>query len=78
MVKLKVKSSFGTMDGSVSCEKEGKELMIAFNPKFMLDALRAVDDEDVDIYLTNSKSPCYIRDEKESYIHLILPVNFVV
>lgn len=78
IMKLKVKSSFGTMDGSVSCEKEGKDLMIAFNPKFMLDALRAVDDEDVDIYLTNSKSPCYIRDEKESYIHLILPVNFVV
>ena len=77
-VKLKVRSSFGTMDGSVLCEKEGKDLMIAFNPKFLLDALRAVDDEDVDIYLTNPKSPCYIRDEKESYIHLILPVNFVV
>ena len=36
------------------------------------------EDEEVNIYLTNAKAPCFIRDEKESYIYLILPVNFVV
>lgn len=77
-IKLKVKSSYGTMDGVVSCEKTGKDLMIAFNPKFLLDALRVIEDETVDLYLTNAKAPCYIRDEKESYIYLILPVSFVV
>jgi len=76
-IKLKVKSSYGTMDAEVPCEKKGKDLMIAFNPKFLIDALRVIDDENVDIYLTNPKSPCFIRDEKESYIYLILPVNFI-
>ena len=52
--------------------------MIAFNPKYMIDALRAAEDEEVSIYLTNAKAPCFIRDEKESYVYLILPVNFVV
>ena len=78
VIRLKVKSSFGTMDGEVACQKTGKDLMIAFNPKFLLDALRVIGDEDVDLYMTNAKSPCYIRDAKESYIHLILPVNFIV
>ena len=76
-INLKVKSSYGTMDGKVSCEKTGKDLLIAFNPKFLLDALRAIEDEEVDLYMTNAKTPCYIRDEKESYIYLILPVNFI-
>lgn len=77
-VHLTVKSSFGTMDGDVSCTKEGRDLTIAFNPKYLLDAMRVIDDEEVTLYFTNAKSPCFIRDEKESYIHLILPVNFVV
>jgi len=76
-IKLKVKSSYGTMDAEIPCETEGKDLMIAFNPKFLMDALRVIDDETVDIYLTNAKSPCFIRDEKETYIYLILPVNFL-
>ena len=56
--------------------KEGKDLMIGFNPKFLLDALRVIDDETVDIYLVNPKAPCFIRDKEQSYIYLILPVNF--
>ena len=45
-------------------------------PKFLMDALRVIDDETVDIYLVNSKAPCFIRNQEESYIYLILPVNF--
>lgn len=77
MIKLKVKSSYGTMDAEVECNKEGGDLMIAFNPKFLIDALRVIDDEEVDMYFTNAKSPCFIRDEKDSYVYLILPVNFI-
>ena len=44
----------------------------------MIDALRAIPDETVDIYFINSKSPCFIRDKDQSYIYLILPVNFIV
>ena len=56
--------------------KEGKDLLIGFNPKFLIDALRVIDDEEVTIYLMNAKAPCFIKDDGESYIYLILPVNF--
>ena len=35
-----------------------------------------IDDEEVTLYLMNAKAPCFIKDETESYIYLILPVNF--
>ena len=76
-LQLKVKSSYGSMDGEVPCEKSGNDLLIAFNPKFLMDALRAIDDETVTLYFTNAKSPCFLRDEHDSFVYLILPVNFV-
>ena len=77
-IRMKVKSAFGTMDGEVECAQTGRDIMIAFNPKYMVDALRAIDDEEVDLYMTNAKAPCYIRDEGDNYLYLVLPVNFVV
>ena len=58
--------------------KEGKDLMIGFNPKFLIDALKVIDDEEITIYLLNSKAPCFIKNDDESYIYLVLPVNFNV
>ena len=76
MMELKIRSQLGTMDEEIVISKEGKDLLIGFNPKFLIDALRVIDDEEVDLYFMNAKAPCFIKDEKESYIYLILPVNF--
>lgn len=76
IMELKIKSQLGSMNEEILIEKEGKDLLICFNPKFLMDALRVIDDEEIDIYLMNAKAPCFIKDEKESYIYLILPVNF--
>lgn len=75
-MQLKLNSSFGTMNAEILIHKMGKDIMIGFNPKFLIDALRIIDDEEVTLYLMNPKSPCFIKDETESYIYLILPVNF--
>lgn len=66
----------GNFDENLPMTKEGRDIKIAFNPKFLMDALRAIDDETVDIYMISPKSPCFIRDSEEKYIYLILPVNF--
>jgi len=75
-LNLRVNSQSGSLDAVLPVEKTGKDLMIAFNPKFLLDALRVIDDETVDLYMTGSKAPCFIRDAESTYIYLILPVNF--
>ena len=75
-MKLQIKSQIGSMDEEILITKEGKDLLIGFNPKFLIDALRVIDDEEVDLYFMNAKAPCFIKDEQQSYIYLILPVNF--
>lgn len=75
-MKLSIQSFIGSMNEEISIDKEGKDLLIGFNPKFLMDALRVIDDEFIDIYLVNPKAPCFIRDENQSYVYLILPVNF--
>lgn len=74
-IELSINTKIGSMKEEIDIEQEGKEIVIGFNPKYLMDALRVIDDETVDIYLINSKTPCYIRDKDQSYIYLILPVN---
>ncbi len=75
-MELKINSTSGRMDEEIDIDKQGKDLMIGFNPKFLIDALRVIEDEKVDIYFVNPKAPCFIRDKEGAYIYLVLPVNF--
>lgn len=75
-MQLSIQSFIGSMKEDIYINKEGKNLLIGFNPKFLMDALRVIDDEVIDIYMVNPKAPCFIRDAGESYVYLILPVNF--
>lgn len=74
-MELKINSAMGSMNEDIDISKDGKDITIGFNPKFLIDALKVIDDEEIDIYLVNPKAPCFIRDAEEKYNYLILPVN---
>lgn len=76
VMELKINSIIGSMNEDIDIQKSGKDMMIGFNPNFLIDALKVIDDDDIDIYLVSAKAPCFIRDAKENYIYMILPVNF--
>ena len=75
-MELKINSTVGSMNEEIDIDKQGKDILIGFNPKFLIDALRVIDDEEINIYLVNPKAPCFIKDDKENYTYLILPLNF--
>ena len=56
---------------------EGKNLEVGFNPKYFLDALKVIDDEEIFVEFGSSISPCIIRpvDEDDSYLYMILPIK---
>ena len=55
---------------------EGKNLEAGFNPKYFLDALRAIDDQEVFIDFGSSISPCIIRPVDDGdYIYMVLPIR---
>jgi DNA polymerase III, beta subunit len=74
-VKIEVNTHLGSMDEDIDAVKEGTDIMIAFNPKFLLDALKVIDDEQIDMYFINSKAPFFIKDNEGNYIYLIVPVK---
>ncbi|MBE5822086.1 MAG: DNA polymerase III subunit beta [Clostridiales bacterium] len=68
--------SIGNAKEELYIETEGKELEIGFNHKYLLDALKACDDEEVYIDFGTSVSPCIIRGkDKDVYLYMVLPVR---
>ncbi len=74
---LTIQTPRGSLDETIAIETEGKDIKIGFNPRYLLESLRAMDDEMIDLYLVNSKTPCIIKNEAVTYLYMILPVNFV-
>ncbi len=82
-MEFRINTTLGSMNETVPVEKEGDDMNIGFNPKFVIEALRAIEDEEITIYLVSPKAPCFIRNdmaadaEGQEYCYLILPVNFI-
>ena len=76
-INIKVNTANGSINDDISVEKTGKDIMIGFNAKFLIESLRAVDEEKVSIDFVNSKMPCYIRNDEDTYVYMVLPINFV-
>lgn len=74
-MELSINSMLGSMKADLDIYKQGRDILIGFNPRFLLDAIKVIDDDEITIYLINSKAPCFIKDDDEKYIYLILPIN---
>ena len=76
-IRLTANSDMGNVDEMVASELEGKELKIAMNGKFMLEALKALDDEQVKISFNTPIAP-FVAENTETEnggTYLILPVR---
>ena len=75
-LNLTANSEIGNIDENINIQTTGKDIKIAFNSKYVLDCLKAVDDEFIKIKFNNSSSPCIIKGiENDSYLYLILPIR---
>ncbi len=56
---------------------EGQNLEAGFNPKYFLEALRSIEDDEIFIELGTSISPCIIKSVEETgdYTYMILPIR---
>ena len=75
-VTISCANQTGDAKEEIYVDTEGKELEIGFNPRFFLDALKAIDDEEVYIEFGTNRSPCIIKPiEDGDYIYMILPIK---
>jgi len=66
----------GISKEQIKIENEGSPLHIGFNPRYFIDALKVINDENIKISFTSSVGPCIITAlDHERYLFLILPVR---
>ena len=71
----------GTFDENVSAMVEGEKLELNYNARYLLDVLRVMDDERIELRLTGANTPGIIqadvedKTDKDRFLYLILPVR---
>ncbi len=73
---VKSNTELGETREEINIKKKGKDLKIAFNPRFLFEAISAIEDEEISILFTSDVNPCIIKSlEKDIYKYLILPIK---
>lgn len=77
-VNLRSMSDMGKVAETVKAQTSGKDLVISMNAKFLLDALRALEEEEIEMSLNGPVSPFILQNrERKDSLYLILPVRNV-
>jgi len=76
LIKLSIQSSLSQYEEEIACENSGADIKIGVNPVYMMDALKAIDEEKATIEVDKPTMPLYLVDDVASdYVYLVLPVN---
>ena len=69
----------GNVKENISINQQGKDLFIAFNARYFMEAFRTNNDEFVKIKFNSSSNPCVVvpASGNEEYLYLILPVRIL-
>ena len=66
----------GNVKEEVLISREGEDLEIGFNAKYVLDVLKSIDDEEIYMMFNTAITPCLVEPiEGEAFEYLILPVR---
>jgi DNA polymerase-3 subunit beta len=57
----------------LAVEYQGKEMVIGFNPAYLIDVLKNLDEESVELELTDSEKPGVVRTS--GYVYIVLPMR---
>ncbi|MCF6465979.1 DNA polymerase III subunit beta [Clostridium sp. Cult2] len=75
-VIIKSNSEIGNVNEQIYSNKEGEDINIAFNSKYLIDGIKAIDSEEIELFFMGSLNPCIINPvEDKNYTYLVLPVR---
>lgn len=75
-IQATTSSDIGASAEQVNIEKSGDSLNVAFNARYLTEALKVMSSEDITIRFTSNVSPCTIHPMDDSdYLYLLLPVR---
>ncbi|MDI9499111.1 MAG: DNA polymerase III subunit beta [Bacillota bacterium] len=69
-------TSRGTLDEQVKIQLQGEDIDCTFNPRYIIEALRVVPDERVEMAFKGGVGPCVLRPvEGDAFAYVILPLR---
>lgn len=69
-------SEYGNAEENIPVDKQGEDIKIGFNSKYVLDVLKVIDNQFITMNLIGKNNPCFIKEQdNENYIYMILPVR---
>jgi DNA polymerase-3 subunit beta len=75
-IVINANSDMGKVEETVAAELDGKELKIAMNGKYLLDAIKALDTEEITLSFNKEVTPFTLQNANQSGSqYLILPVR---
>lgn len=75
-IEITSRSEEGNVKEEVLISKEGNDLVIGFNSKYLIDVLKVIDDEEIVMLFNTSISPCLVEPVSgNQFEYLILPVR---
>ena len=77
MLTITSNAEMGDVYEEVGIEKEGADLDIAFNVRYIQDVIRVIDDDSFTMNFNSPVSPCIIKstDDSDGYLYMVLPVR---
>ncbi|HCX65907.1 MAG TPA: DNA polymerase III subunit beta [Eubacteriaceae bacterium] len=77
-LEMESNSDIGDVKEEIPVKREGDGIKIAFNCNYFIDALKVIDEEEVQLEFTTAVSPCVIKPlEGNHFTYLILPVRYI-
>jgi DNA polymerase-3 subunit beta len=75
-IEVSADTELGNINDKLLCNTSGDELLIAFNARFLIDALRTIESTHVNLFFSGETGPVIIKPvDKENQINFILPVK---
>ena len=78
VIEINTASEIGKIRETVTCVTEGKDLDIAFNSKYLYEALSKIKEDFIDVKLSGATSPSIIvPKEGDKFLYMVLPVRMI-
>lgn len=74
-IKVMNNSEEADYEAEVPCDTQGNGLLIAFNQKYLMNTIGAIDGESAILCFNSSVSPCVAKEKDSDGVRLILPVR---
>ena len=66
----------GESKEDMEIEYDGQQIEVAFNPRFFIETLNVIEDENIVVNIINDEKPCIIEGEKEKdFVSVVMPMR---